>query len=163
MSSSSPSSPSSSSSPSTRRPKGESNNSNGGGGNKNKVLRNENRVKLDNKDDNIQLVANPSYWTTNDNVKRSFISQQQQQQQQYDESPDVSSIRDYYADLAAPSIPADDITYFDDDEDDDAPPYYTSNNDVNAYFSRINQDNINDFYYEINKLLSRKPNNQKEV
>lgn len=90
-----------------------------------------------------QFVANPSYWSANDNVKRSFIPQQQQ----YDEAPDVS-MNDYYD---VPIITADDA-YTDDDTD---LPYL---DDANAYFNRINQDNINDFYYEINKLLSRKPN-----
>lgn len=141
---------SSSSSPSsTRRPKGGLNsNNNGGGNNKNKLLRNENKARFDNKDDNMQLVANPSsYWSTNDNVKRSSISQQTDQQ--FNESPDVS-MKDYYADMPAPNPSTDEMIYFDEDGDE-------NDYDINAYFNRINQDNINDFYYEINQLLSRKP------
>lgn len=95
----------------------------------------------------MQLAANPSYWSTSDNVKRSFIPQQQ-----YDEAPDVS-ISDYYPDLSASDV---DAAYVD---EDDYANYNT--NDANAYFNRINQDNINEFYREINELLSRKPNNRK--
>lgn len=104
----------------------------------------------------MQFVANPSpYWSTNDNVKRSSISLiQQQADQQY---PDDVSMKDYYGDLSAPAnLNGDEMIYFDDDGDDDNDE--ASNYDLNAYFNRINQDNINDFYYEINQLLSRKPN-----
>jgi hypothetical protein len=163
MSSSSPSSSSSSSSTSsassTRRPKqgGSNNNNNNGGSSKNKLLRNENKARFDNnKDDSMQLVANPSYWSTNDNVKRSSMSLVQQGNQQYNENPDDVSMKDYYGEMSAPtSLSGDEMIYFDDDGDDDNDE--ASNYDLNAYFNRINQDNINDFYYEINQLLSRKP------
>lgn len=93
----------------------------------------------------MQLVSHPSDWATNENVKRS-----QQINADSNEntalSPDVS-IKDYLAD--AP-IALDDIAYLDDDESDDY--------DINNYFNSVNQDNINDFYFYINQLLSKKPN-----
>lgn len=88
----------------------------------------------------MQLVSNP-YWSTNENVKRS-----QQQQPVY--NPD-ESVKDYLADAAV--VPnGEDITYLDDDDSLDY--------DLNGYFNSVNQDNINDFYYYINQLLSKKPN-----
>lgn len=99
----------------------------------------------------MQLVSHPSYWATNDNVKR---SQQQQISPDMSDSsaygPDVS-IKDYLADTApiAPNA-FDEMSYLD---DDDAGDY-----DLNGYFNSVNQDNINDFYLYINQLLSKKPN-----
>lgn len=88
-----------------------------------------------------------AYWTTNENVKR---SQRQQMNADLSEnsvfSPDVS-IKDYLAD--APNA-LEDIAYLDDDDSVDY--------DLNGYFNSVNQDNINDFYYYINQLLSKKPN-----
>jgi hypothetical protein len=105
----------------------------------------------------MQLVAHPSHWT-NDNVKRSQQQQQQQQQQMIADlsensiySPDVN-IKDYLADAAIAPNALDDITYLDDGGDDSA------DYDLNGYFNSVNQDNINDFYYYINQLLSKKPN-----
>lgn len=80
----------------------------------------------------------PSYWSTNENVKRSSS-------QAY--NPDVS-IRDYLVDSAA-FAPNDNTIYFDDDDDTDY--------DLNGYFNSVNQDNINDFYLYINQVLSKKP------
>lgn len=98
----------------------------------------------------MQLVSHPSYWSTNDNVKR---SQQPQINPELDEnsfySPDIS-IKDYLADSAAAPNAVDDITYLDDDDGADY--------DLNGYFNSVNQDNINDFYFYINQLLSKKPN-----
>lgn len=98
----------------------------------------------------MQLVSHPSYWMTNENVKR---SEQQQISPGLNEnnvySPDVS-IKDYLADAALASSGIDDITYLD---DDDATDY-----DLNGYFNTVNQDNINDFYLYINQMLSKQPN-----
>lgn len=44
----------------------------------------------------------------------------------------------------------DDATYF---EEDDGLDY-----DINGIFNSVNQDNINDFYFYINQLLSKKSN-----
>ena len=125
--------------------------------NKNKLLRDENKG-FDNKDD-MQLVSHPSYWSTNENVKRSQQLQQQQQPQQQQMRSDSSennpytpdvSIKDYLADAAVARSAIDDIAYLDDDDSLDY--------DLNGYFDSVNQDNINDFYYYINQLLSKKPN-----
>lgn len=117
--------------------------------NKNKLLRDEYRGS-DNKDD-MQLVSRPSYWMTNENVKR---SQHKQLNPELDENavfnPDLD-MKDYLADAAVEqNAVADETTYFD---DDDATDY-----DINGYFNSVNQDNINDFYFYINQLLNRKPN-----
>lgn len=100
----------------------------------------------------MQLVAHPSYWSTNENVKRS--QQQQISPELSDNSvynPDVS-IKDYLADAAAIAPNAlDDISYLDDEDDG-------VDEELNGYFNSVNQDNINDFYYYINQLLSKKPN-----
>lgn len=100
----------------------------------------------------MQLISHPSYpWTANENVKR---SQRQQISPELNEnsvySPDVS-IKDYLADAVVAPNALDDVTYLDED-DDDAIDY-----DLNGYFNSVNQDNINDFYYYINQLLSKKP------
>lgn len=104
----------------------------------------------------MQLVSHPSYWSTNENVKRS--QQQQISSGLFNENsvytPDVS-IKDYLAD--GPAIMPDDMTYFDDDDDDNSLDY-----DLNGYFNSVNQDNINDFYLLINQLLSKK-SNQKTI
>lgn len=98
----------------------------------------------------MQLVSHPSYWTTNENVKRS--QQQKISPGLFNDnsvfSSDVS-IKDYLADGPVNS-PPDDMAYFDDDDPIDY--------DLNGYFNSINQDNINDFYFYINQLLSKKPN-----
>jgi hypothetical protein len=117
--------------------------------NKNKLLRDENKGFDNNKDD-MQLVSHPSYWTTNENVKRS--QQQKISPGLFNENSvynsDVS-IKDYLAD--GPVNAPDDMTYIDDD--DSSVDY-----NINGYFNSINQDNINDFYLYINQLLSKKPN-----
>lgn len=121
---------------------------NGLSSNKNKLLRDENKG-FDTKDD-MPLVSHPSYWTTNENVKR---SQQQEINTEFDEStvysPDIN-IKDYLADVAVAPNVVDDITYLD---DEDAADY-----ELNGYFNNVNQDNINDFYFYINQLLSKKAN-----
>ena len=98
----------------------------------------------------MQLVSHPSYWTTNENVKRS--QQQKISPGLFNENsvygPDVS-IKDYLAD--GPVNAPDDMTYFDDDDS-------SEDDELNGYFNTINQDNINDFYFYINQLLSKKPN-----
>lgn len=102
----------------------------------------------------MQLIANPSYWSTNENVKRS--QQQPLTSSEFMEniySPDVS-IKDYLSDAAVGPNALEDMAYWD---DDDATDY-----DVNGYFNSVNQDNINDFYQYINQLLSKKPN-QKSI
>lgn len=100
----------------------------------------------------MQLVSHPSYWSTNENVKRS--QQQQISPEMNDNSvynPDVS-IKDYLADAAALAPNAiEDVTYLDDENDG-------ADYELNGYFNSVNQDNINDFYYYINQLLSKKPN-----
>jgi hypothetical protein len=121
--------------------------------NKNKLLRDENKG-FDNKDD-MQLVSHPSYWTTNENVKRSQQPQQISPGLLNENSvynPDVS-IKDYLADGSA--MAPDEMTYLDDDDS-------LLDYDLNGYFNTVNQDNINDFYLYINQLLSKKPN-QKPV
>lgn len=115
---------------------------------KNKLLRDDN--KGFNKNDDMQLVSHSSSdWAINENVKRS-------QQINFDSNdnnkalnPDVS-IKDYLADAAVSNALLDDIAYMDDDESDDY--------ELNNYFNSVNQDNINDFYFYINQLLSKKPN-----
>lgn len=114
-------------------------------------MRDENKGVNRNKDD-LQLVPHQSYWTTNDNVKRS--KQHQISPDMGDNtvfSPDVS-IKDYLADAAFATNAIDDMTYLDDDVD----------YDLNGYFNNVNQDNINDFYFYINQLLSKKAN-QKSI
>lgn len=123
---------------------------NGLSSNKNKLLRNENKGFENKNNNNMQLVSHPSYWSTNENVKR---SQQQQISPELDENSVYSSdvnIKDYLSDTAVAPNGADDITYLD---DDNATDY-----DLNGYFNSVNQDNINDFYFYINQLLSKKPN-----
>lgn len=123
--------------------------------NKNKLLKDESKGLNNNKDDDMQLVSHSSYWPTNENVKR---SQQQQQQDivgnnifnTMDENE--FNMKDY---LTGGMSPIDDMTYF---EDDDGLDY-----DLNGYFNSVNQDNINDFYFYINQLLSKKPPNQKSI
>ena len=121
---------------------------NGLSSNKNKLLRDEDKG-FDNKND-MQSVSRPSYWSTNENVKR---SQQQQISPELDESsvysPEIN-IKDYLADAAVAPNAVDDITYLDDGDSADY--------DLNGYFNNVNQDNINDFYLYINQLLSKKPN-----
>ncbi|CRL05677.1 CLUMA_CG018708, isoform A [Clunio marinus] len=123
---------------------------NGHSSNKNKLLRNENKG-FDNKDD-MQLISN-QYWTTNDNVKRSYRQPSNGDMNENSVYSSDVSIRDYLADAAPNAL--DEVTYFDDD--DDLVDY-----DINGYFNSVNQDNINDFYYYINQLLSEKPN-QKQI
>lgn len=97
----------------------------------------------------MQLVSHPSYWATNENVKR---SQQQQISPELSENsvyPDVN-IKDYLADAAVAQSAPDEVSYLDDDDGLDY--------DLNGYFNSVNQDNINDFYFYINQLLSKKPN-----
>lgn len=116
--------------------------------NKNKLLRDENKG-FDNKDDTQPLVSHPSYWSTNENVKRSQQQVRPESGENNGYSPDVS-IKDYLADAAVAPNALDDVAYLD---DDDSPDY-----DLNGYFNSVNQDNINDFYLYINQLLSKKPN-----
>lgn len=95
------------------------------------------------------LVSHPSYWSANENVKRSQQQVRSESGENNGYSPDVS-IKDYLADAAVVPNALDDVAYLD---DDDSPDYH-----LNGYFNSVNQDNINDFYLYINQLLSKKPN-----
>lgn len=109
----------------------------------------------------MQLVSHSSYWPANENVKRS------KQQQQVLESGsnnifnggDESEFKDYPLGGMPPSSSYDNsiISSSNDDE-----VMYDDDYDGNGFFNSVNQDNINDFYYYINHLLSKKPN-QKSI
>ncbi|KAG5674165.1 hypothetical protein PVAND_004148 [Polypedilum vanderplanki] len=131
--------------------------------NKNKLLKNESKG-LNNKDDMQQLMSrsSSSYWSTNE--KR---SQQQTQQQQSAEA--TGNNNNIYIPLeeSEPYVLADrspsqnvnnnleEVAYVEDDDDG-------SDYEINGFFNSINDDNINDFYFYINQLLNKKPN-QKSI
>jgi hypothetical protein len=103
----------------------------------------------------MQLVSHSSsYWPVNENVKRSqqmtASSQEVAGNGAYQADESEFNVKDYMAGL--PQF--DDVTYL---EDDDALDY-----DINGFFNSVNNDNINDFYFYINQLLSKKPN-QKSI
>lgn len=107
----------------------------------------------------MQLLSHSSYWPTNENVKR---SQQQQQigsemngNGDYNAGQNDINMFNIKALIAADPNAIDDENYIDDDDSLDY--------DVNGYFNSVNQDNINDFYYYINQLLSKKPSSQKSI
>lgn len=113
----------------------------------------------------MQLVSHSSssYWPANENVKRS----QQQHQQQVLESGsnsifnggDESEFKDYQLG-GMPSSSSYDNSIVGGNNDDEV--MYDDDYDANGFFNSVNQDNINDFYYYINHLLSKKPN-QKSI
>jgi hypothetical protein len=124
--------------------------------NKNKLLKDESKGLNNNNKDNMQLISHSSYWPANENVKR---SQQQQQEQNADMSENsfynTLDVNDFLQQQQQQPLSSgmDDVTYFEDDDDLDY---------VNGFFNSVNQDNINDFYFYINQLLSKKPN-QKSI
>lgn len=150
------SSSSSAAAASSRRPK------NGLNSNKNKLLKDEsNGLSFNNNNNNkndMQLVSHSSYWpSASENVKRS--QQQSENIGGGDESefnlkeysllgngmPLSSSSSSSYEGIGGSNANDDEVMY-----DDDY--------DVNGFFNSVNQDNINDFYFYINNLLSKKPN-----
>jgi hypothetical protein len=154
--SSSLSSPSSSGA-SSRRPKS---------GQNSKMLKDEsNGLSFSNNNNNnkddIQLISHSSsaYWPANENVKRS----QQQQTLESGSSNNIfnnideSEFKDYPLGGLPPSSYDNSIVGSNDDE-----VIYDDDYDANGFFNSVNQDNINDFYYYINHLLSKKPN-QKSI
>lgn len=94
----------------------------------------------------MQLVSHSSYWPSqNENVKRSqTLSSSDSGGSNFDDP----NVKDYPGDM--PSSSSDGVMY-----DDDY--------DLNGFFDNVNQDNINDFYFYINQLLSSKKSNQKPI
>jgi hypothetical protein len=139
------SSSSPSSSATSRRPKS------GLNSNKNKLLKDESNglsYNNNNKDD-MQLVSHSSYWPSqNENVKRSqVLSSSDSGGSNFDDL----NVKDYLGDMPSSSQSESDGVMYDDDYD------------LNGFFNSVNQDNINDFYFYINQLLSSKKSNQKSI
>jgi hypothetical protein len=123
--------------------------------NKNKLLKSESKG-LNNKDDMQQFMSRSSYWSPNE--KR---SQQQQQSAEVagNSNSNIYSPLDenelYIKEYLQPANSLDEMAYLEGDEEE--PDY-----EANGLFNTINEDNINDFYFYINQLLSKKPN-QKSI
>lgn len=120
----------------------------------------------------MQLISHSSYWPANENVKRS--------QQAFENGGNINmfgnavggnnnvgssssdeseyNLKDFSfggmpSSSSSSSLYDNSNTNINDDE-----VMYDEDYDVNGMFSNVNQDNINDFYFYINHLLSKKPN-----
>ena len=134
---------SSPSSTSSRRPKS------GLNSNKNKLLKDEQSFNNNNKND-MQLVSHSSYWP--ENVKRSQVENGNNNIF----SSSSSSVGDESEDYSLGGLPFDNSISNNNNNNNDDEVIY--DDDYNAFFDSVNQDNINDFYFYINRLLSKKPN-----
>lgn len=108
----------------------------------------------------MQLESHSSYWpSANENVKRSqqpqALSSDSGGSNLFGSEENEFNVKDYLGDMPSSSqsdnSASDDAVMYDDDYD------------INGYFNSVNQDNINDFYFYINQLLSSKKSNQKSI
>ena len=98
----------------------------------------------------MQLVSHSSYWP--ENVKRSQVENGNNNIF----SSSSSSVGDESEDYSLGGLPFDNSISNNNNNNNDDEVIY--DDDYNAFFDSVNQDNINDFYFYINRLLSKKPN-----
>lgn len=134
--------------------------------NKNKLLKDENDgLGFNNNRNDMQLISHSSYWPANENVKRS--------QQVFENGGNInmfgnevgggsSSDETEYnlKDFSLGAMPYSLSSSYDNSNTNinDDEVMYDEDYGVNGMFSNVNQDNINDFHFYINHLLSKKPN-----
>lgn len=105
----------------------------------------------------MQLVSHSSYWPSqNENVKRSQQPQVLSGSSSSGSNFDDLNVKDYLGDMPS-------VLQSENDSSADDGVMYDDDYDLNGFFNSVNQDNINDFYFYINQLLSSKKSNQKSI
>lgn len=123
--------------------------------NKNKLLKDELSYNNKNDKNDMQLVSHSSYWP--ENVKRSQL-ENGNNNNIFGSVGDESefNLKDYS--LGEMPSSNDNSNSNNNNNNNDDEVMYDDDYDVNGFFDSVNQDNINDFYFYINHLLSKKPN-----